>query len=487
MKLLSAFLLFLSFSTLVLPSDDPLDLFWQRKYKTLSDLFPDDRRAALSEEHKSILIEAELLNGNSDSASHSIYTLFPNTPAQKLPLPLQFALALFHAELEDDHLLFSSHPRDPRCQYYIFLFLMQRREFTLAEKQLNILYKTLQRQNPLWHYYLRQRIISFLAPFLSDIESHCHELLKVTKTLNISSYKKSAAELNRFLQPLFSSPQYSFQDKTSDLHLPLLYYPKTQHPYIRIKIAGHFYTILLDSGNAEGWIIHSMDLLERTKSRLGQRRLTRMGTGSTYINSQVCLTPQLPMGTDQLTNITGVFIPKPSQDFTDANLNPSMIKNCIITMDFIANEIILQTQDVFHKQKSIQFGQMKKAILPWLGFQYILTRIPFQGKQTLMQIETGASGITLLKKFADRLSLGTINQAGYDNITNTNRFRSLPFTLAIRNIVITDPKAEIWPMPDFHINFSGMVPDIILGPKCLIGRTKIVLDPFSRQFSLYSE
>lgn len=467
--------------TTIIPCADPLDLFWQGQFETLAALFPPERQSVLSLEYKSLIVESLLQSGRAKEYVMAIKRLFPDTNPSHLPLPLRMALALSRGELAAPHPLFAQSAIDCRCQYYTFLHHMQGRRFHRAHIELEKLYDMLQRQNPFWHYAMRYRSLSLLSPWLNSVPDHCRTIQKLARMLKDSTLQKKTSELIRFSRHLNGQQAFTFSSEEEEIRLPLFVDPDSGRLSFRLDIEGHGYSILLDTGNAEGWMIHSMDLLLRSKTRLGLRRKTQIGTAGKTFSSQGCLTPTLHLASETLVNLTGVFIPNPGQGLSDANLNPAMIQNRIVVIDLSLNELIIMKAHRFAAWSAAYPGQINRYTAEWFGFQYPIIRLADADKSTLLILETGAFGITLRKDYAHQNALFGREEHRHIKSGAVSSFEILPFGINMGPIQIADPQAEIWPLEDYILRFGGLRPDLILGPRVFHGRIAICMNPFTNE------
>lgn len=248
------------------------------------------------------------------------------------------------------------------------------------------------------------------------------------------------------------------------------------------------YKVLLDTGNAVGWMIHNRELKKQLKVKSGGRRLTRIGTQAGILDGYYIYSESVRFDNFKINHLIGLYVPKPHPDFYDANLNPIVIRNRVVTIDYEKKQVILRTKDAFDRYMdsldSLQKGNLSK--LPWYGYKDVLVPVIVNGKsEGLAVIETGAEEIALRLDFARHLGLEL--EPGIKYLANGKVFRYFKTCVKISagSFLFDKKGAEVWPLDRFYNRLTGLAPDVIIGPVTL-RKEKFILsfDPYEKQVIL---
>ncbi len=252
---------------------------------------------------------------------------------------------------------------------------------------------------------------------------------------------------------------------------------------ILVKVKGSKYQVLLDTGNRAGWTIHHFELLRQLKSQQGGRIFSEMGTHAGLLEGSSVFTRNLESEGLSLTGLTGLYIPKPQPDFYDANLNPSFIRNRIVTLDYVKKQLRLSRPGILRQNPAMTAAENGGRI-PWLGHRYVYVPVKVGSRQRLALIETGAKDISLRLDFARKLGLPLTAQTRYLANGEAVSYHKTPFKVALGPFIFEREGAEVWPFQQFMDPLSGLTPDVVIGPEALTGSFLLTLDPFENKVLL---
>jgi len=229
------------------------------------------------------------------------------------------------------------------------------------------------------------------------------------------------------------------------------------------------FSILLDTGNTSGWLIHSRDLREELKSFRGGRTVMQVGTESGKLDGFNIFCRTLEFEEFSLSGLYGNYIPKPRQDFFDANLNPAMIRNRIVSLDFINNRLILRTRDRFIADIE-NSDSMEVMKIPWFGHKYPMVPVLCNSKNGMAIIETGAENVSIRSDFASELGISLTERSKY--LSNGKIFKYFlgPVNVQLGKYLFVRDKAEVWPLERFRNRLTGFAPHVIIGPEAFEGK-----------------
>lgn len=270
--------------------------------------------------------------------------------------------------------------------------------------------------------------------------------------------------------------------------------PKSVIPFVpdienrRINVViyekkGARFKVLLDSGNRAGWTVHNPELLELLNSRRGGRILSEIGTHSGFLEGYSVFTPRLELGDTTIVGLTGLYVPKPHQDFYDATLNPGFVGNRVVSLDFNRGSLIFRTKDEFERNLNAS-SSARLEKFPWLGFGHPFVRVDVEDSPALALIETGAEDISLRLDYARRLGLPLTERKSYLATGETATYHLTPVRLELGPFRFERDAAEVWPFAGLSHPITGLIPDAVIGPRALDGRYVLSFDPFDNQIVL---
>ncbi len=235
---------------------------------------------------------------------------------------------------------------------------------------------------------------------------------------------------------------------------------------IVLKRGDKKYSILLDTGNTAGWIIHNRDLNEELRSLRGGRIIMQIGTESEKLDGFNIFNKSVGFGEFKISGLFGKYIPKPRQDFFDANLNPAMISNRVISLDFIRGRLIIRTDERFISDIA-KSGNMEVLKVPWFGYKYPMVPVICNSINGLAVIETGAENISVRNDFALETGISLSERSRYLSNGKVFKYSLGSVNVQLGKYLFVRKEAEIWPLKRFRNYLTGFVPHVIIGPEAL--------------------
>lgn len=253
-------------------------------------------------------------------------------------------------------------------------------------------------------------------------------------------------------------------------------------PAVSMKIDGKPYNVLLDTGNRAGWTIHSRELEKKLKNRSGGTVLTQIGAEEEMVHGHYLLTKQIYFRNFTLLHMPGIYVPKPFPGYPEANLNPLAIKDRVVTLDFIHNELVLRTKDRFHDDLGRASSHAEKLVsLPWYGYEQAFIPVMVNNEQrALAMIETGAEDITINLDFARRSGLTLEPATKYLQTGKEFSYHTTLIRMDIGHLEIRREETPVWFLEKMADPLSGLMPDVLLGPDFFKERFVLTFDPFQK-------
>ncbi|MBU1320423.1 MAG: hypothetical protein KKG33_12630 [candidate division Zixibacteria bacterium] len=279
---------------------------------------------------------------------------------------------------------------------------------------------------------------------------------------------------------LIGRDMFSIETDSDKVVLPLVDFEEgSSHKCLVLTIDGKDYLVLLDTGNAAAWTIHSNDLRRKLISLSGGFTSSRTGLDNRGTASQNIVTDSIVIGNVKFRNLVGLFFRKPSEHYYDANLNPFWIRDHVVTIDLARNELILRSKERFESDMAT-VPRSSITRLPCYGYDRPYVPVMINSSAVGMAlIETGAQDISLRREFADFMGL----QYSERIITDTDGKEHIVGTAEVQAQVgefsFYRPSAWIWPMR-FHNKITGVYDHIMIGPLALEGQFVLSFDPFAR-------
>ncbi|UCH97591.1 MAG: hypothetical protein JSV88_12290 [Candidatus Aminicenantes bacterium] len=315
---------------------------------------------------------------------------------------------------------------------------------------------------------------------LSELyKTHAQKVKKTNKryyeSLKANSRMHKRAGGNRFFQVETGSDRIA---------VPFVLGKKTLRlNTIPLTVKGKIFKVLLDTGNATGWLVHSRELNELLKPKTGGRTKARIGTESGMLDGYRQYYRTIDFNFFKLHHVNGIYVPKPHPDFPDANLNPSCITDRVVTIDFVKRELVLQTKEKFESCLSAQPRESISRFV-WYGYKFPSILVKVRGKQGLAMVETGAEDIALKLDFLQGLQLQLVPRTKYLANGQVFKYHHAAVVLSIGNFLFKRKAAEVWPLNRFYNRITGVSPDVVIGPKAFEGEFTVSFDSFDKQIIL---
>ncbi len=249
---------------------------------------------------------------------------------------------------------------------------------------------------------------------------------------------------------------------------------------IILEIDNKRFRVILDTGNATGWFIYNRELRERLNIRRGGKSQTRIGLAAGRLGGYHILCKKVDFGPFQLHNLAGQYVPKPYPDFYDANINPLFIRNRVVTMDYINQQLILRTTQRFAKDIEGQGASAPLVRLPLAGYERAFIPTFIGHTRALAMIETGAEDIALKLDFARSLGLPLQPHQRYLVDGQVYQYYTTPVNITAGRLVFTRKAVEVWPFERLYNPISGFSASVVIGPAALEGKISLSFDPFSK-------
>jgi len=275
--------------------------------------------------------------------------------------------------------------------------------------------------------------------------------------LNYKLYKKKTEKV------------FWLNSERDKLEIPLINSGKGQLKTIILKKEEKKFSILLDTGNTSGWLIHSRELREELKSARGGRVVMQVGTESGNLDGFKIFSRLLKFDDFSIKGMFGTYVPKPRSDFFDANLNPAMLRNRIVSLDFINNLLILRTRERFESDIA-ENKKMEVMKIPWYGFNYTMVPVICNSRNSFAVIETGAENISVRRDFASEIGVSMVPRSKYLSNGKVFKYSLGAVNVQLGKYIFVRKQAEIWPLVRFRNLMTGFAPHIIIGPEALSGK-----------------
>ncbi|MCP4156917.1 MAG: hypothetical protein GY757_54900, partial [bacterium] len=252
-------------------------------------------------------------------------------------------------------------------------------------------------------------------------------------------------------------------------------------------VKGKTYNVLLDTGNAVGWMLHNRDLMKEFNALQGSMIKTRMGTQDGMLDGYTIYSKTADFGPFKMNGLIGVYVPKPHRDFYDANLNPAFIKNRVVTIDYVKKQMILRTKAAFDSDMaSLDAGPAGVVQLPWYGYKHVYVPVQLKGNGTgsghgLAMLETGAEDIALRLEFARKHGLQLTPAVKYLANGKVFHYFKSAVKLTLGTVPFQRKAADVWPLDRFHDQITGLGADVVMGPAAFANKNIISFDPIAKQ------
>jgi hypothetical protein len=291
----------------------------------------------------------------------------------------------------------------------------------------------------------------------------------------LSRNLKATAKLYRGLDgaPLYET---SFEDGSAEI--PIEWSGRSGgHLIVKLPIEGKNFRVILDTGNATGWMVHSRELHDLLKLKRGGRTVAMIGTEAQGLDGYFISTKSVDFGAFHMRRLFGLYVPKPYPDFYDANLNPIFIRGKVITIDTKRMRLVLRTREEF--ENFLSNRKESVVILPWYGYEQVFLPAVVNGVfRGIGMIETGAEDIALRLDVAREIESPLIPKQKYLANGQVYHYFETPLQVYLGRLRFGRERAEVWPFERFYHRLSGVKADVIFGPGAFGRRFAISFDPF---------
>lgn len=454
-------------------------IYLEGNFKALAEFFRKKTFEKLTPENKLLYVESLIRSGKNKLARKHLEKLKESSYKISETKALEGMNFLASGELFKAENIINkailSNPGSLRIMQARLLILLYLRRFNEAEIWLNRLsLSDREFRNSHLFYLLGMELFRGKGePFkLSGLyRERLREKKKFKNTQYYSNLKLNYKLYKKKVIPFF------IESKSDKIELPFEKGGKNHLKSIRYRSGEKYFSILLDTGNTTGWLVHSRNLRGLLKPSRGGRTVTQIGSESGKLNGFNIYCKTLAFDTFMIRNLFGIYVPKPNPEFFDANLNPIFIKNRVITFDFINNTFILRTKEKF-KKDILNESEREVMLIPWFGHKYPLVPVLFNKSKELAVIETGAEDIAIRLDKAKELNLPMIERSKY--LSNGKIFKYfLTFAeVQLGKYMFVRNNAEVWPIKKFLNRVSGFSPHVIFGPMVFEKKFIVSFIPF---------
>jgi len=455
--------------------------FWQADFASVTAHFEKQDEKTLSLKDRLLWIECLARTGRSDLAWEKLQGLSAGLPPSSSILAAEGSVYLAQGRQEQAERAIaralSLEPVSEKAVLARVLLSLFSRDFAGAER---------------WHRQLLVMIPEFresLLVFLIGLEvcsaRRDPQTLRRLYEDRASQWKgrdkKYAASLRAnagLYQEALKMPLFSAAGPVAMSVIPFARNPEDSRSNVIIYEAeGLKYRFLLDTGNSAGWTIHHPGLLGQLKSQRGGRIFSEIGTHPGLLEGFLILTKKLEYEALRLTGLPGLYVPKPQPEFYDANLNPSFVRNRVVTLDYVERQLRLSLPGV-SRPNLAQKTAAGTGETPWFGYRRVYVPVKVGGMEGLALIETGAKDISLRLEFARRLGWPLAARTKYLASGEAVSYHVTPLEVTLGRFIFKRDAAEVWPFQQLMDPLSGLIPDVVIGPEALAGSFILTFDPF---------
>lgn len=255
---------------------------------------------------------------------------------------------------------------------------------------------------------------------------------------------------------------------------------------IQFVVKKKVFRVLLDTGNATGCTVHSVELNELLKPKRGGQIAARIGAESSSLLGYNQYYKMFDFGKFHIRDLIGVYVPKPSPEYPDVNFNPAFIDNHISTLDFIQNRFILRTEAEFAGYIQT-IPEENISVFPWYGDKYVFIPVKVDQNDGLAMLETGAADIALKLDFARKIQMAMNPEVKYlGNGSKVSYFKSQT-SVRLGKFLFRRENAEVWEFKDFHNPIKCFSPDVIIGPDTFRDKYSVSLNPLTKEVIIIKE
>ena len=298
---------------------------------------------------------------------------------------------------------------------------------------------------------------------------------------NLSKNLKATARLYRGLD---GKPLYETGFESGSVEIPIEWSRRSGgHLIVNLPFEEKNFRVILDTGNATGWMVHSRELHDLLKLKRGGRTVAMIGTEAQGLDGYFIFTKSVDFGVFQIRRLFGLYVPKPYPDFYDANLNPIFFRGKVVTIDTKRMRLVLRTREEF--ENSLAKKKESVVILPWYGYEQVFLPAMVNGVyRGIGMIETGAEDIALKLDVAREIECPLVPKQRYLANGQVYHYFETPLQVYLGHLRFGRDRAEVWPFERFYHRLSGVKADVIFGPRAFGRRFAISFDPFQNRIIL---
>ena len=480
-RLLLAGLTFLTLNPGEVETPELEKLFWQADFASVIAHFEKQDERTLPLKDRLLWVECLARTGRGDQAEEKWHGFSAGLPPSSSVLAAQGSVYLAQGRREQAERAVAEalalEPVSEKAVLTRVLLSLFSRDFAGAER---------------WYRQLRTMIPEFrgsLLVYLIGLEVYSArgdpQTLRLLYEERASQWsvrdKKYAESLRanaRLYQKALRLPLFSAAGPAAESVIPFVgNLEGSPSNVILYENKGLKYRVLLDTGNRAGWTIHHPELLRQLKSQPGGRVLSKIGTHPGLMEGTAILTEKLAFGALRLTGLAGLYVPKPQPEFYDANLNPSFIRNRVVTLDYVERQLRLGLPGIPRPEHAGTAAESTGKI-PRFGYRHVYVPVKVGGVDGLALIETGAKDISLRLEFARRLGWPLAARTRYLANGESVSYHVTPLRVTLGPFVFERDAAEVWPFQQLMDPLSGLMPDVVIGPEALAGSFVLTFDPF---------
>lgn len=461
-------------------------LYAEADFVQIVDHFSAKDFESLALEEKLLLIECQARAARSKTAEENLKKLRQNQALNPQILALEGIIHLARGRIQaaldssEQALQMAPGQLTPSITKVMAFLYLQR--FSDAEK----LYEKLQASHPDWKKSYFAYLLG-MEVYTASRNSQKQRLLMRQQANRSKQKNKNQAKNLEDTAKLYprkrNEEQFQTDMKSDTIAIPFIRPDaKSAKNMIELHLKGNTYTVLLDTGNSVGWVVHNRDLVDILKTKRGGRTFSEIGTEAVLMEGNSIYTRAVDFGAFQINHLIGLYVPKPRPDYYDANFNPAFIRDKVVTLDFKNQQLELKSKQQFEKDKT-KIAARNSVYSPWLGYKYVFTLMLINEKDASVMLETGAEDISLRLDFAQEMSLVLNPKTRYLADGKAYPYHETWVKVLAGPFEFTRRRAEVWPFDRIYNRISGLSPDVIFGPRAL-RRYRLTFDPFAKQILL---
>ena len=484
--LFTGFLLLASIS--ISETESLEDLYFNAQFSQIAARL-ENKKKLLSLEERLLLVECQARISQGRSAETEVRSLHEEFPESPEVLAAVGIVAFSRGRFEMARLFTGKaleiDPDEPKAILTKAFLALYYQDFSAAQNQYEELKK-----NPLWSesYFL------YLAGLELYKASGQPEKLR-------SLYDKHAREQRRSNRDIYDNAKMNAKmygritgeglfrvSGPGKIVIPWQQDPSHEENIVfPLNIEDTEFQLVLDTGNAVGWMVHSRDFFNLLNSHTGGRALTQIGLVSGMLYGLNLYNDRIPFGSSQILRLSGMYVPKPHPSFYDANLNPIFLRNRVVTLDYIENLLVLRSKERFEEElEAARTDNPGHFVhMPFYGYERPLVPLIAEDKYSILGLfETGAEDITIRQDLALEWGLPLSPSVRYLASGQVFRYAKTPLRIKAGEFQWIRKEADVWPLDRFYDRLTGLSPDIVIGPKAFKERYVLSFNPFKKEVIL---